>query len=478
MGTVFTALRTAGQSLDVLQQAIGVIQNNVSNANAPGYVTQTLNLVSEPFNLQQGVLGGVTAGAVQSARNVYAEHAVWTANASVGLATQQSTNLSQLQSYFDVTGSTGIAGAISDLTSAFSAWSSSPTSGTARQQVLTAAQGFSEAFNQAATSAQQLSNQTDQQLASTVKQINQYSSQIAAINGQIRQGDRNDAGLDSQLYGTLEQLSNLAPIEVRTESDGTATVLLAGQAPLVIGQNAHALSLNYTVPTGSANPLAAPGATLLDSDGRDVTALTSGGQLGGLLQFRNQSIAGVLGDPSQQGSLNQLAQGLAGSVNALLTGGQVSAGPPPVTGTPLFTYAAGSPTGVAASLAVNPASTTANLAAIDPNTGVANGVASALAALSASTNPAYQIGGLSYTDFYSSLTTSLGSQASSASTAQTTQTQVLTQAQSLRAQVSGVSLNDQAATLLQYQESYQASAQVISTISTITQSLLNTFANL
>jgi flagellar hook-associated protein 1 FlgK len=49
---------------------------------------------------------------------------------------------------------------------------------------------------------------------------------------------------------------------------------------------------------------------------------------------------------------------------------------------------------------------------------------------------------------------------------------LLNQAQSLRAQVSGVSLNDQATQLLQFQESYQASAQLITTVNTITQALL------
>ena len=478
MGTIFAALGTAGNALSVLQQAIGVVQNNVTNASVPGYVTQTLSMVAGPFDSSQGVWGGVTAGSIQSARAVYAEQTVWRANTQTGLATRQAASLSALQDDFDVSGASGIAAGISGLNSAFSAWSANPTSATARQQVLSAARTLGQAFNQAATGVQQLRAQTDQQLSGTVTQINQYASQIAAINGEIRQSGQNDAGLQAQLYNTLEQLSNLAPIQVQTQSDGTATVLLGGQEALVIGQTANALKLSYIAPTGATYPGATPDATLLNSTGKNVTDLASGGQLGGLLQFRNQALPSVLGDPTRQGSLNQLAQGVADSVNSLLTGGQVSAGPPPVSGTPLFSYAPGSPTAVATTLAVNPTSSAANLAAIDPASGAANGIASALAALSTSQNPAYQINGLSYTDFYSSIASDIGAQAASASSAQTVQTQVLTQAQNLRAQLSGVSLNEQAVMLLQYQESYQASAQVISTISNITQSLLAMFQNL
>jgi flagellar hook-associated protein 1 len=473
MGTLFSALGTASGALDVLQQAIGVVQNNVTNASTPGYVTQTLNLVARPFDPADEVWGGVTAGNLQDARDVFAEQSVQSANSAAGLATQQSSSLSALQGYFDVSGASGISAGISSLSSAFSAWSANPADSTARQQVLTAAQSVSQAFNETSSSVQQLSTQTDQQLSATVAQVNQYASQIASINTAIRQGGQGNAGLQSQLYNTVEQLSNLANVQVQTQSDGTATILLGGQAPLVIGQTANAITISYPVPASPANPGAAPDAKLSIATGQDVTALATGGQLGAIVQFRNQTLPSILGDPSQQGSLNQLAQGLADSVNSLLTGGQVSAGPPPVSGTALFSYTAGLATNVASTLTVNPAATAANLAAIDPSTGSANGIASALAGLATSQNALYQINGLTYTDFYSSIASGIGTQASAASTAQTSQTQLLTQAQNVRAQVSGVSLNDQAAALLQYQESYQASAQVISTIDQITQSLLN-----
>ena len=53
MGGLFASLGIAGNSLDVLQQAIGVIQNNVTNATTPGYVTQTQQLASRAFDPSQ-----------------------------------------------------------------------------------------------------------------------------------------------------------------------------------------------------------------------------------------------------------------------------------------------------------------------------------------------------------------------------------------------------------------------------------------
>lgn len=470
MSSLFAALGTATNALDALEKAIGVVQNNVANANTPGYVTQTPTFLARPFDPAGNVWGGVESGAVQSARDVYSEQAVWSASQRAGSASQQASSLAALESVFDVSGTSGIPAALSQLSSAFSSWSANPTDTPARQQVLVAAQNLAESFNQASTSIETIRSQTDQQLASNVSQINQYAAQIATINGQIRQGAGSDAGLQSQLYNALEQLSGLAPVTVRSESDGTATVLLGGQSPLVIGQNASPLSLAYTS-AGATYPGAAPDAQLLSADGHDVTYLATDGQLGGLLAFRNTALPAVLGDGNQQGSLNQLAQGIADRVNGLLTTtGELSAGPPPVPGVPLFSYSSASPTTAAATLALDPAVTAAQLAAATSTS--ANGTASALAGLTSSHNALDQINGLNYTDFYSNIASGIGEQAASASAASGAQTQILTQAQNLRAQVSGVSLNDQATSLLQFQQGYQAAAQMIRVINNITQSLL------
>lgn len=465
MGSLFAALSSAGSALDVLQQAMGVTQNNVANASTPGYVTQTLSLTPGLFDPSGQLWGGLSSSGTQSARDLYTEQSVWSANQQVGAATQAATSLQSLESVFNISGTSGVPAALTALTSAFSAWSQNPTDATAQQQVMTAAQTFAQAFNVASSNIQQIQTQTDQQLTSTVSQINQLSQQIASINGQIRDGGQNDAGLNAQLYNSLEQLSGLTSISVQMQSDGTTTVTMNGQTPLVIGQTAEPLTLSYAQPSGATIPGASPDAQILDANGQDVTAIATGGTLGGLLQIRNSVLPSVLGDGTQQGSLNQLAQAVADAVNGLLTSGQTASGS---SGTALFTYNASAPTAVAGTLSVNPSITGSQLAAIQPGPPVvANGIANQLAQLGTTTMTA--LGGVSSTAFYSNVASNIGSSASSASTAQQTETSVLTQAQNLRSQISGVSLNEQAANLLEFQQTYQAAAQAISQISTALQ---------
>ena len=457
LSSLLTSLHSAGDALSVFENAIGVIQGNTTNASTPGYVDQQPNLTTDS-------LGNVATAATTNSRNQFAEQAVWQQNQLLGSATQQAANLSNLQSQFDVTGKSGIPKALTGLYAAFSSWSTNADDATARSQVLVAAGQVAQAFNEAAQNVQTNVTYVNQQLSSTVSQINGISSNIASINAQIRNGDRDNPGLQTQLYNDLQQLSGFASISVHTELDGTATVLMNEQTPLVIGVTPTTLQVSYASTSGSSTAM--PNAHIVNSSGQDVTLPAgAGGQLGGLLQVRNQTLPALIGGPNQQGSLNQLAQNLADRVNTLLESGTTDAGTP---GKALFTYNAN---GVAASLAVDPTVQPSDLAAASSTS--ANGVASQLAGLQNPTDPADTINGVNYTDFYSIMASNLGTQASDASQAQSSQTDLLSQAESLRSQISGVSLDEQATQLLQYQQAYAAASKLVSVIDQMTSDLIN-----
>src|SRR5690349_7509556 len=151
-------------------------------------------------------------------------------------------------------------------------------------------------------------------------------------------------------------------------------------------------------------PPAYPGAPasmhVYGSDGSDITVQTTGGQLGALLQVRNQTLASFVGDGTQPGDLNRMAKQFADRVNQVLTSGNISDGPPAVSGVPLFTYDATNDTAVAQTLAVDPSVTTDQLATIDWGPPyVSNGVPLALSQLATPLQDADKIDGISYNQF-------------------------------------------------------------------------------
>jgi len=459
MGNLLSALNLAANSMDVIEQSIGVVQNNVTNANTPGYVRQIPTLIARPFEPQNGVTGGVVFGPVQSARNQFAEQAVRLQNSLFGTASQAASSLDSLQQNFDVSGTTGIPSALSSLYSAFSAWATTPSNTSTQQQVIMQAQQVAQAFNDAASALTQLGSNTDQQLKDTVSQINALSAQIQQINVHRRNGGYNDAGLDAQLNNALESLSNLTSIDVHYQNDGTVEVLMGGQTPLVIGTTQNVLSVGFTTPANPANAGAPPAALILDSDGQDVSRTVTDGALAGLMTFRNVTLAGVRGDSSNAGSLNQLAQAFADRVNALVT---------PASGIPLFTTSGGA-TNAAATLSVNPNMTAADLVASSATS--SNGTADALSRLGTSTDSDPTLG-MSYTSFYALIATTVGQQQSAAAAAASSQRDMLTQAQNARSQISGISLNEEATQLIQFQQSYEAAARTVSTINNMLASLM------
>jgi flagellar hook-associated protein 1 FlgK len=470
MGGLFSSLNTSVEALRSLQSALAVTQNNVSNANTPGYARQIALLESQPFNLSAGLAGGVQFGGTQSTQNEYLNQAVRTQLSAQGYFTGESNPLASIQSMFDVSGKTGLTGALNNLFQSFSAWSATPNT-TSAQAVLNQAQAVAQSFQSAAASLSQVTNNVNQQISSNVNQINNLTAAIQQANIAIGNSNAPDAGLDANLHASLESLSQIADITVSFAPNGTATVLLGGQTPLVIGAQQYTIQASFA-PTGTPTiPNATPDARILDSNGQDITSHISQGSLGGLLNVRNTVLSSLQGDGQQQGALNQLAQQVADRVNSILTSAQTPGG---AAGAPLFTYNAGSPAGIAQTLALDPNITAGTLAPVNPGPPVvSNGAALQLAGLGNSTNPADQIAGQTMLQFLSSMATQAGQSASDAQTGSNLHAQLLAQSRSLQTQVSGISLDAEAAQVLQLQQGYQAASKMVSVINSLSDALLN-----
>ncbi len=469
MGNLFSVLNSASQSLQAFEKAIDVTQNNVTNANSPGYADQVPQLISQDFQSQTGINSGGVREETQDTRSSYADTAVQQQLSLQGMYQQLQTTLAPLQNVFDVSSSSPIPSALNQLFQSFSQWSTQPSNANYQSAVIAAAQQTASAFQQAAVQLGQIQTATTNDIQTTVTQINQDAATIQTYNQEIAQNPQADAGLSAQIENTLENLSGLANIQVLPGNGGTVTVLLGGQTTLVQGNQVTVLQAVNNTASNSGNPGAAPNISIQDANGDDITGEVTSGSLAGLLSVRNNLLPSLIGGGQQVGGLNTLAQGLADSVNSVLAAGTDSNSAP---GTPLFTYNSASPSGIAGTLAVTSGITGDQLAAANPGPPfVTNGAALTLAGLdSSSPGP---IDGQGFTQYFSGLTASVGYAVSNANTSATAQSQLVAQAQSLQQQVSGVSLDEEAIRLVQLQSSYDAASKVVTVIDSTLQSLLN-----
>jgi flagellar hook-associated protein 1 FlgK len=268
----------------------------------------------------------------------------------------------------------------------------------------------------------------------------------------------------------LEQLSQYGDVTALQQPDGSVTVLLNGQTPLLVAAQQYKITYQLAQPVNGVYA-GRPSAQITAYDGTDITAKTTGGQLGALLNVRNRVLPSYLGDAFQEGDLNTLASKFADRVNQLLTPVDNSSGAPVATGAPLFTY---DPANAAQTLAINPALTANQLTAIDPGPPiVSNGVPLGLAALAVGANSSDQIDGDSYTQYFGSLASRVGSALNDASAQQQIEQSSLAQAKNLRQQSSGVSLDEEATIMIQFQRAYDANSRLITVLDQITQDVIN-----
>jgi flagellar hook-associated protein 1 FlgK len=447
--SIQSALVNAAGALSAFSRVLDVTQNNVTNASTPGYVKQTQTLQAGQFDLASGLSGGVRAGEVESARDQFAEQAVRRETTALGTASQNVESLTQVESAFDISKGAGLAGALDTLFSSFSALGASPTDTTVSQTVIDAASKAAQAFQQAAAALTGIRGDTESQLASTVEAVNKLTAQLAEYNKQAARESGTDAGLDANINSTVEQLSQYAGITVMPQAGGAVNVLLDGQIPLVLGTQQYAL--NYTLQAGGGS---SPDAQIL-SGGADVTSYVDGGSLGALLDVHNRVLPSYLGDANSAGSLNTMAQQFADRVNQVLSGG--------TPGLALFTYNA--PEDAARTIAVDPTVTAGVLASLPGAT------PTALAGLSGEAQDA--LGGATFTAYYGQMAGSVGSDLSAAQTEQQTRQGTVAQAKSLREQMSGVSLDEEAMNLIEFQRAYEASSKLITTLDQLTLDAIN-----
>jgi flagellar hook-associated protein 1 FlgK len=246
-----SALHMTSNALSAFERALSVTQNNVSNASTPGYVKQTATFEALPFESDTGESGGVTTGPVESSRNQYAEQTVRYANSQLGSYQQQVQSLTDLQNQFDISGASGVPGALSSLYNAFSAWSNNPNDTTARQGVLTAAGSLADAFQQTSANVSQVASETVSQVGSLADQVNTLANEIAKYNSQLQQGDPNDPAIDASINSTLQDLSQIANITTTNHPNGTVDVMLGGQVELVSGTSVNKLSSDTYTPTSA-----------------------------------------------------------------------------------------------------------------------------------------------------------------------------------------------------------------------------------
>jgi len=306
-GSALSALKTS-------QAALGVVSNNISNLNTPGYARRVINLEALSAG---GQLMGVDVSSVQRVADQFLAQEQLAAGGAASQYDTMANLFSQLNGLLGGPGDNqSLAKQLTNLASAFATASQSPTSSAGRTGVINALNDLSSTFNNVFGTISSLRSQIDQQTVSGITSTNSLLKQVFDLNTQIKnatvQSDQPSALLD-QRDVALTNLANVIGIKTSANPDGSVNVSTEDGINLV--SNTYA-QLSYA---GGAQAGAFGNITVQDINpgtGQPMGLSVpldphlSGGSLKGLIDMRDQ----VLGGLSQ--SLGNLAQQTAQAFNA------------------------------------------------------------------------------------------------------------------------------------------------------------------
>jgi flagellar hook-associated protein 1 FlgK len=299
--------------LNTAQMGLLTTGHNIANASTEGYNRQYIvQRNSTPVFTGSGFLG--TGANVETVRRVYSEflaNQVRTAETNVAELEMYSNQIAQIDNLL-ADPSSGVTPTLQDFFSAVSDLASTPSSIPARQAVLSASEALAARFQAVDQQLTAMREGTNTQIMTQVTTINSMVKQVAEINQRIIVAQAAGPGQPANdLYDQRDQLVSALNKEIRItvqqETDGSYSLFFGTGQPLIVGVQSYELKAQ-----ASPEDLTQIEVGLQTPGGQSISlpeSLVSGGKLGGLLQFRSQTL------DQAQNSLGRIAMAVAMSVN-------------------------------------------------------------------------------------------------------------------------------------------------------------------
>ncbi|NRF93649.1 flagellar hook-associated protein FlgK [Paenibacillus frigoriresistens] len=477
MRSTFTGIEIAKRSLFTQQAALQVTGHNVANSNTVGYSRQTINMVAaaplEALSLTRstipGQMGqGVEFDQVKRLREGFLDDQYHNENKSLGEWSVQQDTLEKLEKIINEPSDNGIRQVIQNFWDSWQDLSKEPDNLTARAVVKERALGLTEAFNQTSQKLKDLSGDITDSIRVKLTQANSSLAQIANLNDEIFriEGLGNNANdLRDQRDLLVDNISKTVNISVKEDSSG------------------------YTISMGSTNLVEGKNVTSTLDPTSVAASLTSGdltsGEIYGLLISRDKRITGY------QDQMDSMVQALATQVNTIHKSGYTMEYPVK-NGQDFFVMKSGATALDSSSITVNQnivddvqkiaasgrtyTDASGNVKVVQGN----NDVALQLAGVRNSTinfDPANTgktvLATGTFDDFFRAVVGQLGVQTQEATRQADNQKALVDQVDSRRQSVSGVSMDEEMANMIKFQQSYNAAARVLTTFDETLDKVIN-----
>jgi flagellar hook-associated protein 1 FlgK len=450
----FGMLSSTANSLEAQRYALDVVGQNIANVNTPGYTRRVVDLADIAPNDPQSAGGGVEALGMRSVRDRFLDRRLWQETPAAAQHKVTADTLGLTEIAIGAPGR-GLDAKLGQFFDSVAALADAPASASVRQQVVTNAQTLVSEFHGTADRLGEVARDADQQIRGAVEDVNRIAKQIAELNGQI--GNATPSALPhlvDEQRRLVGELSGLLEIQTIERQEGGLDVTFGRGRPLALSNVAYAIDIVSLSPSGYAD---------LQSGGVSVTAEVSGGKIGGWTAVRDTNV------PAYLTQLDTLAHSVAQQVNALhATGFDLNGAAGGNFFTPL-----GTSVGAARAIAVDAtvAGDPARIAAAGVAAPGDNQVARSISRLR---DTRVLAGGTAtFSEAWGQLVYRVGADSAGAKASAANQDEIVRQVEAMRDNVSGVSIDEEAAMMLRFQRAYEANARFFSAVDQSLAVLLN-----
>lgn len=448
------------------QTGLQTVAHNIANKTTEGYSRQRVEQVTavpiQEGRLQLGM--GARPAAVTRVNNPALDKQIQVESGKLGFADGNAEAMARVEQVFNEQQNKGINQYVSDFFNSWRELANNPESVTTRTMVKESGVALAQDFKRINDQLLGVQKDVDTQIEMHVSDINKMAKEIATLNEKVAQAEVQGIPANDQRDRRELLMKNLSEkIEVKfAEGDnGIINVTTAGNAMLVTGFDGHELQVMRD-PRTDRNQIFYKDSQY--STPFDVTKRIKTGALGGIIKVRDGYIEEV------KSNMNKLAENIASEVNNAHVEGLDRKSRP---GGMFFVLESGS------------RSVMEGLKVADEITGDVGRIASAARDRAPGDNTvAHVIANLQYReimddgnatldDFYASNIGQVGVIANQANKSKEVQGNVVQQLNTLRDSVSGVSLDEEAVKMIEYQKSFDASARVIRTADEMLDTVLN-----
>ncbi|MBS1985811.1 MAG: flagellar hook-associated protein FlgK [Bdellovibrionales bacterium] len=457
-------------SLAASQIGLSTVSHNISNVNTEGYSRQRVDFqTAEPTNFGNLRLGGgVKVGNVTRSSSEFVNRRFEEETSKLGQYEGMGDILNQLQTVLADNGDKGISKAVSRFFNDVRTLSTQPESQPLRAAVRESGAAVSSRFQSVISGIDQVRSDVDRRIEGSVTDLNMLTGRISELNRRIMEVEvsgvvANDERDSRDL--ALQKLSHIVDVQVTPIENGGINVSAGRLGVLVNGVEPTELRTARSSGTGDAAPSAHIYQLAHDGSlGKDVTEFIEGGSLGGYISVRDRTM------PEVVNNVNSAALNLVKSVNSVH---QQAYGPKGETGKSFFADI------------TDPASAASLIKVSKDVESDLNNIAAAYKPMASGDNRAlldiadiqdhkvFGGGTATFTDHIASTVGQVGIELKGVNDNMETQSGLIEQLDTVRQKLSGVSLDEEAINLVQFQRAFDASAKMIQVADSLMETVMN-----